>query len=88
MGPPEASHLLPIGCHHVFDRKLVLPLSGTCSFFMQQLCSSPSILETHRLETVRWQEEMGNATGATRPTSLGKLAADDASTPRRTPFFQ
>lgn len=86
--PPTASHLLPVGYYHVFDLKLVLPLPGTFSFFMQQLCSNRSILETHRLETVRWQEEMGNATRATRPTSLRKLAADDASPPRWSPCFQ
>lgn len=85
---PTPSCLLTVGCQHVPNRKLVLPLFGSLPLSMQQLRSARSVLETYRLEMVAWHKEMGNATGATRRTSLGKLATDDASPPPRSPFIQ
>ena len=85
--PPEPFHLRHIRCYDVFFSKFVLRLFRSLPVSTWQRNSAFSASETYRLEIIAWWEDMGNATGATRPTYLGKLDTDDGSPPG-TPFFE
>ena len=79
--------LSAIVCQYVRNRKPIFSLFGSFSRSMRQhLCSPRSGLQTYRPEMVIWHKEMGNATGATGYTGLGKSAPDDAC-PSRSSFI-